>query len=202
MKDTIEKISAAKVIPVITCEAIDEVMPKMNAVIKGGLNCAEIAFRTECAAEAVKLAADNFPEAVIGAGTVINKMQCEEAIIAGAKFIVSPGFSAEVAKCCEEHNTLYISGVATPTEAMAAVENGLNVLEFFPAEGMGGVKTLKEMSVSFPEVKFAVAGGINAKNIGEYLAADKVLGCFVEVVADGTAEEITAKARAIAKKVL
>ena len=187
--------------PVVVFNSIEEVLPKMTALVKGGLPCAEITFRTECAAEAIKLAADNFPEALIGAGTVINRNQCEQAIVAGAKFIVSPGFSAEVADCCAEHGMLYLPGIVTPTEAMAAIAKGLTTLKFFPASNYGGVKTIKAICSAFPYIKIMPTGGISAENIMEYLAYDKIIACGGSWMMKGTPEEIEQKTRQVVELV-
>ena len=197
----IEKIKETKVVPVVVFNSIEEVMPKMTALVKGGLPCAEITFRTECAAEAIKLAATNFPEALIGAGTVINKNQCEQAIVAGAKFIVSPGFSEEVADCCAEHDMLYLPGIVTPTEAMAAIAKGLTTLKFFPASNYGGLKTIKAICAAFPYLKIMPTGGISADNILEYLAYDKILACGGSWMMKGTPEEIEAQTRQVVELV-
>lgn len=197
----LEKISQIKVVPVVVFNSIVEVLPKMTALVKGGLPCAEITFRTECAAEAIKLAADNFPEALIGAGTVINRNQCEQAIVAGAKFIVSPGFSAEVADCCAEHGMLYLPGIVTPTEAMAAIAKGLTTLKFFPASNYGGVKTIKAICSAFPYIKIMPTGGISAENIMEYLAYDKIIACGGSWMMKGTPEEIEQKTRQVVELV-
>ncbi len=197
----LEKISQIKVVPVVVFNSIEEVLPKMTALVKGGLPCAEITFRTECAAEAIKLAANNFPEALIGAGTVINRNQCEQAIVAGAKFIVSPGFSAEVADCCAEHGMLYLPGIVTPTEAMAAIAKGLTTLKFFPASNYGGVKTIKAICSAFPYIKIMPTGGISAENIMEYLAYDKIIACGGSWMMKGTPEEIEQKTRQVVELV-
>ena len=197
----LEKISQIKVVPVVVFNSIEEVLPKMTALVKGGLPCAEITFRTECAAEAIKLAANNFPEALIGAGTVINRNQCEQAIVAGAKFIVSPGFSAEVADCCAEHGMLYLPGIVTPTEAMAAIAKGLTTLKFFPASNYGGVKTIKAICSAFPYIKIMPTGGISAENIMEYLAYDKIIACGGSWMMKGTPEEIEAATKKVVELV-
>lgn len=195
------KIKKMRVVPVVVFNSIDEVMPKLTALVKGGLPCAEITFRTECAAEAIKLAADNFPEMLVGAGTVINRNQCEAAIVAGAKFIVSPGFSAEVADCCAEHEMLYLPGIVTPTEAMAAIAKGLTTLKFFPASNYGGLKTIKAICAAFPYLNIMPTGGISADNILEYLAYDKIIACGGSWMMKGTPEEIEEKTREVVKLV-
>ena len=195
------KIKEMRVVPVVVFNSIDEVMPKLTALVKGGLPCAEITFRTECAAEAIKLAADNFPEMLVGAGTVINRNQCEAAIVAGAKFIVSPGFSAEVADCCAEHEMLYLPGIVTPTEAMAAIAKGMTTLKFFPASNYGGLKTIKAICAAFPYLNIMPTGGISADNILEYLAYDKIIACGGSWMMKGTPEEIEEKTREVVKLV-
>ncbi|MCI8476353.1 MAG: bifunctional 4-hydroxy-2-oxoglutarate aldolase/2-dehydro-3-deoxy-phosphogluconate aldolase [Clostridia bacterium] len=199
----IEKIGQMKIVPVVVLNSVEETLPKMQALIDGGLPCAEITFRTPCAAEAIALAVKTYPDALIGAGTVINAEQCEKAIAAGSKFIVSPGFSEEVADCCKAHGMLYLPGVVTPTEVMAAVAKGLTTLKFFPASNYGGLKTIKAICAAFPYLKIMPTGGISADNILEYLACDKILACGGSWMMNGTPEEIkekTAKAVALVKK--
>lgn len=199
----IEKIGKMKIVPVVVLNSVEETLPKMQALIDGGLPCAEITFRTPCAAEAIALAVKAYPDALIGAGTVINAEQCEKAIAAGSKFIVSPGFSEEVADCCKAHGMLYLPGVVTPTEVMAAVAKGLTTLKFFPASNYGGLKTIKAICAAFPYLKIMPTGGISADNILEYLACDKILACGGSWMMSGTPEEIkekTAKAVALVKK--
>ncbi len=200
----IEKIGQMKIVPVVVLNSVEETLPKMQALIDGGLPCAEITFRTPCAAEAIALAVKTYPDALIGAGTVINAEQCEKAIAAGSKFIVSPGFSEEVADCCKAHGMLYLPGVVTPTEVMTAVAKGLTTLKFFPASNYGGLKTIKAICAAFPYLKIMPTGGISADNILEYLACDKILACGGSWMMSGTPEEIkekTAKAVALVKKV-
>lgn len=192
----IEKIRRTKIVPVVVLNSVEETLPKMRALINGGLPCAEITFRTPCAAEAIALAVKTYPDMLIGAGTVINREQCERAIEAGSKFIVSPGFSEEVADCCKEHGLLYLPGVVTPTEAMAAIAKGLTVLKFFPASNYGGLKTIKAICAAFPYIKIMPTGGISAENILEYLACDKIIACGGSWMMSGTPAEIEEKTRA------
>ena len=192
----IEKIRRTKIVPVVVLNSVEETLPKMQALINGGLPCAEITFRTPCAAEAIALAVKTYPDMLIGAGTVINREQCERAIEAGSKFIVSPGFSEEVADCCKEHGLLYLPGVVTPTEAMAAIAKGLTVLKFFPASNYGGLKTIKAICAAFPYLKIMPTGGISADNILEYLACDKIIACGGSWMMSGTPAEIEEKTRA------
>lgn len=195
-KQLIEKIRRTRIVPVVVLNSVEETLPKMQALINGGLPCAEITFRTPCAAEAIALAVKTYPDMLIGAGTVINREQCERAIEAGSKFIVSPGFSEEVADCCKEHELLYLPGVVTPTEAMAAIAKGLTVLKFFPASNYGGLKTIKAICAAFPYIKIMPTGGISADNILEYLACDKIIACGGSWMMSGTPAEIEEKTRA------
>ena len=192
----IEKIRRTKIVPVVVLNSVEETLPKMQALINGGLPCAEITFRTPCAAEAIALAVKTYPDMLIGAGTVINREQCERAIEAGSKFIVSPGFSEEVADCCKKHGLLYLPGVVTPTEAMAAIAKGLTVLKFSPASNYGGLKTIKAICAAFPYIKIMPTGGISADNILEYLACDKIIACGGSWMMSGTPAEIEEKTRA------
>ena len=192
----IEKIKQTKIVPVVVLNSIEETLPKMEALVKGGLPCAEITFRTPCAADAIALTVKTYPDMLVGAGTVINREQCEKAIAVGSKFIVSPGFSEEVADCCKEHNMLYLPGIVTPTEAMAAISKGLTTLKFFPASNYGGLKTIKAICAAFPYLKIMPTGGISDANILEYLAYDKIIACGGSWMMTGTPEEIEAKTKA------
>ena len=191
----LEKIKQTKIVPVVVLNSIEETLPKMQALVNGGLPCAEITFRTACAAEAIALTVKKFPDMLVGAGTVINKEQCEKAIAAGSKFIVSPGFSEEVADCCKAHNMLYLPGIVTPTEAMSAISKGLTTLKFFPASNYGGLKTIKAICAAFPYLKIMPTGGISADNILEYLAYDKILACGGSWMFSGTPAEIEEKTK-------
>lgn len=197
----IEQIKEMKIVPVVVLNSIEETLPKMQALVDGGLPCAEITFRTPCAADAIKLTTEKFPNMLVGAGTVINREQCEKAIAAGSKFIVSPGFSEEVADCCAEHGMLYLPGIVTPTEAMAAIAKGLTTLKFFPASNYGGLKTIKAICAAFPYLRIMPTGGISADNILEYLAYDKIIACGGSWMMSGTPEEIKQKTAAAVKLV-
>jgi len=190
-----EQIKNYKLVPVVVINNIDEAIPTMEALVKGGLPVAEITFRTECAPEALKLIIKNYPEALIGAGTVINAKQCEEAINSGAKYIVSPGLSAHVAEVCKKHNIPYIPGVATPTEIMQALDLDINVVKFFPASNLGGVKTLKAICSAFPQIEVMVTGGINEENVNEYLAFNKIIAVGGSWMMKGNPLEIEVKTR-------
>ena len=163
-----------KFVPVVVIKELGETDKILTALKNNGINCAEITFRTACAAEAIAYAAKNYPDMEIGAGTVINAEQCNAALAAGAQFIVSPGLSVAVAKICNEKNIPYYPGCVTPTEIMAALELGITTVKFFPANIYGGLKALKALSAPFPQVKFIPTGGVDRSNIDEFLAFDKI----------------------------
>ena len=163
-----------KRIPVVVIKELSETDKILNALKNYGINCAEITFRTACAKEAISYSCEKYPEMNIGAGTVINAEQCEEALTAGAKFIVSPGLSVAVAKICKEKGVPYYPGCVTPTEIMQALELGITIVKFFPAKVYGGLKAMKALSAPFPQVKFIPTGGVNTENLDEFLAWEKI----------------------------
>ena len=163
-----------KFVPVVVIKELSETDKILTALKNNGIHCAEITFRTACAAEAIAYAVKNYPDMEIGAGTVINAQQCRQALEAGATFIVSPGLSPAVAEVCKENNIPYYPGCVTPTEIMAALELGITTVKFFPANVYGGLKALKALSAPFPQVKFIPTGGVDRSNIDEFLAFDKI----------------------------
>ncbi len=188
-----------KIIPVVVFNFLSEVVPKLTALKNGGISVAEITFRTECAKEAIALAVQKMPDMLIGAGTVIDKAQCIEALEAGAKFIVSPGLSEEVFEVCLENNVPYIAGAVTPTEIINAIRLGLNIIKFFPSAAFGGIKTIKDLSAVFPTVSFLPTGGINTDNFIEYLSKPFVAAVGGSWMMSGSTSDIeNATARAIA----
>ena len=163
-----------KFIPVVVIKKLEETDKILTALKNNGIFTAEITFRTACAEEAIKYAVEKYGDMTIGAGTVINKSQCKRALKAGAKFIVSPGLSVKVAKLCKKKNIPYYPGCVTPTEIMSALELGIDIVKFFPANIYGGLSALKALSAPFPQVKFIPTGGVDRSNIEEFLAFDKV----------------------------
>ena len=163
-----------KRIPVVVIKELSETDKILTALKKDGIMCAEITFRTACAAEAIAYACKNYPDMNIGAGTVINAEQCRAALAAGAKFIVSPGLSVGVAEVCRENGVPYYPGCVTPTEIMQALELGITVVKFFPANVYGGLKAMKALAAPFPQIKFIPTGGVNSDNINEFLAWEKI----------------------------
>ena len=196
MKDVLQKIEQVKLVPVVTIQKIEDAKGMLEGLLEGGLPVAEICFRTDCAEEAIKLAVKEYPEMLVGAGTVINGEQCERAIGAGAKFIVSPGFSEEVAEVCREKDILYLPGVVSPSEIMKAISFGLTYLKFFPAGSFGGLNTIKALSAAFPQVRFMPTGGVNLANMNEYLAFPNIFACGGSWMMQGSREEIAEQTRA------
>lgn len=163
-----------QVIPVVVINDEKETIEILSKLREGDINCAEITFRTACAKEAIAIGTKAFEDMNIGAGTVINAEQAKSAVQAGAKFIVSPGFSDEVARYCTDENIPYYPGCVTPTEIMRALSYGLNVVKFFPAGVYGGLKAMKALSAPFPQIRFIPTGGVDLSNLKEYLDFDKV----------------------------
>ena len=163
-----------KFIPVVVIKEMSETDKILTALIHSGINCAEITFRTACAAEAIAYARKNYPDMSVGAGTVINAEQCRSALEAGAQFVVSPGLSVAVAEICKEADIPYYPGCVTPTEIMQALDLGITTVKFFPANVYGGLGALKALSAPFPQVRFIPTGGVDRSNIDEFLAFDKI----------------------------
>ena len=163
-----------KFVPVVVIKELPETDKILTALKNNGINTAEITFRTACAAEAIAYACKNYPDMNVGAGTVINAKQCNQALKAGAQFIVSPGLSPAVAKICKKKNIPYYPGCVTPTEIMAALELGITTVKFFPANVYGGLKAMKALAGPFPQIKFIPTGGVDRNNIDEFLAWDKI----------------------------
>lgn len=163
-----------KLIPVVVIKELKELEVILSALQKENIHCAEITFRTACAEQAIALAVQEFPNMEIGAGTVVNGDQCERAIKAGAKFIVSPGLSEEVAIICKENGIPYYPGCVTPTEIMQAISLGITTVKFFPANVYGGLKAMKALAAPFPQITFIPTGGVNRENLDEFLSWDKI----------------------------
>ena len=185
-----------KVIPVVVIKDINDALPTLKALKDGGINCAEITFRTACAAQAISEGVKAFPDMNIGAGTVINVEQAKKAIDAGAKFLVSPGLSEEVALYAKEKGIAYYPGCVTPTEIMKALDLGIDIVKFFPANVYGGLKALKALSAPFPQIKFIPTGGVDLSNLQEFLAFEKVFAVGGSFMMKG---DITANCKEICK---
>lgn len=207
MEKLIEQIKSACIVPVIRLDSADNAVPLASALKRGGLNCAEITYRTAAAEESIRRIAESFPDMLIAAGTVLTPEQADSAIKAGAAFIVSPGFNPTVVSHCIKKGYPVIPGVITPTEVEAAMSMGLTYLKFFPAEAAGGVKMIKSLSAPYTTVKFMPTGGINIKNVADYLACDAVFACGgswmvpSDLISEGRFDEIEILARDAAKLV-
>lgn len=197
--DVKEFISQYKIVPVVVFNSVEEVRSKLSAMCDGGLPIAEITYRTSCAGEAIKIAVREYPEMLVGAGTVINEAQCIEALDYGAKFIVSPGFSVEVAKICAERGIPYLGGCVTPTEIMTAISLGCDIIKFFPCSNFGGLPAMKALSAAFPTVTFLPTGGISEKNLDEYLSWEKIFAVGGSWMMKGTPDEIREKCASAVK---
>ncbi len=197
METLTAKLGALSLVPVVKLDRVESAVPLARALLAGGLPCAEITFRTSAAEESIRCIVAEFPEMVVGAGTVVNVDQAERAVKAGAQFVVSPGFGGAIADWCIAHGVLVFPGVTTPTEIMMALDKGLNIVKFFPSESYGGIATIKSLAAPFPSLKFMPTGGINAKNLGDYLEVPAIFAVggswMVEgkLLAEGQFEQVT-----------
>ena len=167
----LERLARSIVVPVVVLDKAEDAIPTANAMMAGGIDVMEITFRTACAPDAIKAVAENCPDMLVGAGTVLSLEQCKLAVEMGAKFIVAPGFDAEVVAWCVAHEIPVLPGCVTPTEIMAALKQGLKMVKFFPANVYGGLNAMKNLSAPFVGLKFLPTGGVNTANIKEYVDA-------------------------------
>ena len=180
----IEKIKEQGVIPVIVIEDINSVRPLAEALLEGGLNVVEITFRTREAAGAIEIMRNVFRQMIVGAGTVLNIEQAEQAVDSGAQFIVSPGSNSNVIKYCHDNNICIIPGVMTPSEIEKNLEEGIETMKFFPAQAAGGPEMIKSLSAPYLNIQFMPTGGINQNNIRDYLSIGSVIACGGSWMAD------------------
>ena len=191
-----QQIAAIKIIPIITLEHAQDIIPLAKTLIENDLNIAEITFRSNAAVEGIRLLREAHPDMLIGAGTVLNREQAIMAKKAGANFVVSPGFNPNTVIACQEIGIDIIPGVNNPTTIELALEMGLTTLKFFPAEASGGINMLKALLAPYTQVEFIPTGGITQENIKDYLAIERVLACggswMVEksLIQEGRWEEI------------
>ena len=204
MQQTIEQLKKIKIIPVIEIENAEDIIPLGKVLSENGLPAAEITFRSDAAAEAIRLLRAAQPDMLIGAGTVLNREQVEVAKQAGATFVVSPGFNSNTVKACQEFNIAIIPGVNNPTAVEAAMEMGLTMLKFFPAEASGGVEMIKSLLGPYVKLQLMPTGGIHINNVQEYLSIPRVVACggtwMVDkaLISDKNWEEIGRLARSAA----
>ncbi len=177
MNPILEEIYQIGIVPVIALDDAKDAKPLAQALIKGGLPCAEVTFRTQAAEESIRIMSEAFPEMLVGAGTVLTTEQVDRAVAAGAKFIVSPGLNPEVVKYCVNKQIPICPGTSNPSDIEAALSLGLEVVKFFPAEAAGGIAMIKAMAAPYTNVKFMPTGGINAKNMNDYLSFPKIIAC-------------------------
>lgn len=177
MNAILEQIQKLGIVPVVVLNSVDEAEPVAKALCEGGLPVAEVTFRTDAAEESIKVISQKFPQMLVGAGTVLTIEQVDRAVKAGAKFIVSPGFNPKVVKYCIDNNIPVAPGCNNPSAMEGALELGLDVVKFFPAEQSGGLAAIKAMAAPYVNLKFMPTGGINAKNINDYLSFNKIIAC-------------------------
>ena len=177
MNKVLEEFSKIGIIPVIALDDAKDAAPLAEALIKGGLPCAEVTFRTAAAEESIRIMASQYPEMLVGAGTVLTTDQVDRAVNAGAKFIVSPGLNPKVVKYCVEKGIPVTPGTTNPSDIEQAIELGLEVVKFFPAEAAGGLNMIKSMAAPYTNMKFMPTGGVNAKNQTSYLDFPKIIAC-------------------------
>jgi 2-dehydro-3-deoxyphosphogluconate aldolase/(4S)-4-hydroxy-2-oxoglutarate aldolase len=176
MSEVLKRLGEIRLVPVVVLEDAKNAEPLAEALIAGGLPCAEVTCRTAAAAESIKRIS-KYKEMCLGAGTVLSVDQAKQAVDSGATFIVSPGFNPKVVQYCVEHKIPITPGICTPTEIEMGLDYGLNIFKFFPAEAYGGLKTLKAISAPYSMIKFIPTGGIDAKNVREYLSFKQVVAC-------------------------
>lgn len=199
----IEKIEAAKVLPVAVIDDASKAVPLVDALARGGITAIEVTFRTDATAEAIRRIRSERPDILVGAGTVLNSEQVQSAANAGAQFLVAPGLNPDTVRASAEVGLPFIPGVLTPSEVERAISLGLERVKFFPAEAGGGVAMLKAMSSPYRSMKFMPTGGINAKNLLDYLSLDCVFACGLSSVCerslinDGAFDDIERRAKQI-----
>jgi 2-dehydro-3-deoxyphosphogluconate aldolase/(4S)-4-hydroxy-2-oxoglutarate aldolase len=200
MSEVLKRLGEIRLVPVVVLEDAKNAEPLAEALIVGGLPCAEVTFRTAAAAESIKRIS-KFKEICLGAGTVLSVDQVKLAVDSGATFIVSPGFNPKVVKYCVENKIQITPGICTPTEIEMGLDYGLNIFKFFPAEAYGGLKTLKAISAPYGMIKFIPTGGIYAKNVRDYLSFKQVFACggswmvTKELISNGKFNEIATLAK-------
>lgn len=207
MKTIEEQFYDFGVVPVVVLDEVKDALPLAKALTDGGLPCAEVTFRTDAAEESIRLMSSQYPEMLVGAGTVLTTEQADRAVGAGAKFIVSPGFDSEIVDYCIEKNIPVFPGCVTPSEVAQAVKRGLEVVKFFPAEQAGGIGMIKAMAAPYTMVRFMPTGGISLDNLKDYLAFGRIICCGGswmvkgELIKNGEFDKITSLAEEAVEQV-
>ena len=193
-----DKVFETGIVPVVVLNKVEDAVPLAAALLKGKINFMEITFRTECAAECISVISREVPDMIVGAGTVINVEQAKKAVESGAKFIVSPGLDEETVRWAQDNDIPIIPGAVTPTEIMKALNMGLKVIKFFPADVFGGIKAIKALSAPFGKVKFLPTGGVSEANLKEFIENKSVVAvggswvCKKDDIANHDWDKITA----------
>ena len=177
MNSVLEALKKTGIVPVVVLDDAKDALPLAKALCEGGLPCAEVTFRTAAAEEAIRIISQEMPSMLVGAGTVLSCEQADRAIEAGAKFIVSPGLNPVVVRHCIDRGVTITPGIQTPTEIEQALGFGLEVVKFFPAEPAGGLKMIKALAAPYTTLSFMPTGGINEKNVRDYLAYNRIFAC-------------------------
>ncbi len=177
MNEILTAIQKIGIVPVVVLDDVKDAEPLAQALCEGGLPCAEVTFRTAAAEESIRIMTEKFPQMLVGAGTVLTTEQVDRAVAAGAKFIVSPGLNPGIVAYCMEKGVPVTPGCVNPSDVERALELGLEVVKFFPAEAAGGLNMIKSMAAPYTTMKFMPTGGINVRNINDYLAFDKIIAC-------------------------
>lgn len=210
MNKVLEQFEKIGIIPVVVLDDAKDAEPLGRALMEGGLPCAEVTFRTAAAEESIRIMSEKFPDMLVGAGTVLTTEQVDRAVAAGAKFIVSPGINPKVVEYCVKKGIPVTPGTCNPSNVETALEFGLDVVKFFPAEPAGGLNYIKAIAAPYTGVKFMPTGGINAENVKEYLKYDRIVACGGswmvkgDLIKSGNFEkikELTAEAAAIVKEI-
>ena len=210
MHEVLEQVAKLGVVPVVVLNDVKDAAPLAKALCEGGLPCAEVTFRTAAAEESIRIMSEQFPEMLVGAGTVLTIDQVDRAVAAGAKFIVSPGFDPEVVDYCISKNIPVMPGIVTPSELAQAVKRGLTRVKFFPATAAGGLKMIKAMCAAYTTVRIMPTGGVSTANLEEYLSCDKIFCCGGSWMVKGDMikagefdkiKDMTAEAVALVKKI-
>ena len=210
MNEVLEQFKKIGIIPVVVLDDAKDAKPLGQALMEGGLPCAEVTFSTEAAEESIRIMSQEFPDMLVGAGTVLTTEQVDRAVAAGAKFIVSPGINPKVVEYCVKKNIPITPGTCNPSNVETALEFGLDVVKFFPAEPAGGLNYIKAIAAPYTGVSFMPTGGINSENVKEYLKYDRIIACGGswmvkgDLIKSGNFEkikELTAEAAAIVKEI-
>ena len=177
MNTTLEKLGKFGVVPVVVLDDANDAAPLAKALCDGGLACAEVTFRTDAAEESIRIMTSQYPEMIVGAGTVLTKEQVDRAVAAGARFIVTPGLDPEIVRYCMEKGVPVTPGVVTPSELAQAYALGLRLVKFFPAEPSGGLPMIKALAAPYNMMQFMPTGGISASTLCDYLRYEKIFAC-------------------------